>query len=185
MEFIETIKVNDKYFSQYIGKYELNHILENLSSQINNKYKDVVDNDHPLIIIGILNGAFMFLSDLVKMLDIQCEIHFIKVSSYIGTDSSGKVTDIIGLNTDISNKNVLIVEDIVDTGLTMLNIIKKFKSLNPKQIEICTLLHKTEKTVNPLELHYVGKEIKDKFVVGYGLDYNGQGRNINCIYSIL
>lgn len=185
MDLLETIEVQDKFFTQYIGKYELNSILQNLSTQINNKYKNIVNKNDPLIIIGILNGAFMFLSDLVKMLHIQCEIHFIKVSSYIGTDSSGKVTDIIGLNTDISDKNVLIVEDIVDTGLTMLNIIKKFKSLNPKNVEICTLLHKKEKTINKIQLDYVGKEIKDKFVVGYGLDYNGQGRNISCIYSIL
>ena len=101
------------------------------------------------------------------------------------TETSGKITDIIGLNKDVTNKNILIVEDIVDTGLTMINIIEKFKSLNPKNIEICTLLHKVEKTVNKVQLHYVGKVIKDKFVVGYGLDYNGQGRNLDCIYSII
>lgn len=185
MNLSETIEVQDKFFTQYIGKYELNSILQDLSRQINNKYKDIVNKNDPLIIIGILNGSFMFLTDLVKLLDIHCEIEFIKVSSYIGTETSGKITDIIGLNKDVTNKNILIVEDIVDTGLTMINIIEKFKSLNPKNIEICTLLHKVEKTVNKVQLHYVGKVIKDKFVVGYGLDYNGQGRNLDCIYSIV
>lgn len=185
MDFLETIEIQEKFFTQYIGKYEINSILQDLSRQINNKYKDIASKNDPLIIIGILNGSFMFLTDLVKLLDIPCEIEFVKVSSYIGTKTSGKITDIIGLNKDINNKNILIVEDIVDTGLTMINIIEKFKSLNPKNIEICTFLHKVDKTVNKMHLHYVGKVIKDKFVVGYGLDYNGQGRNLDCIYSIV
>ena len=185
MNFSETIEVQDKFFTQYIGKYELNSILQNLSTQINNKYKNIVNKNDPLIIIGILNGSFMFLTDLVKLLDVHCEIEFVKVSSYIGTETSGKITDIIGLSKDITNKNILIVEDIVDTGLTMINIVEQFKLLNPKNIEVCTLLHKIEKTINKTDLHYVGKVIKDKFVVGYGLDYNCQGRNLDCIYSII
>ena len=183
MNSIHTIKVKDKLFEYFIGENELNSILRKLYDDINNDYYSATSED-PLIIIGVLNGAFMFLSDIIKNLEIHCEVHFIKVSSYIGTESSGEVKKLIGLNEDISNKNVLIVEDIIDTGKSMVNLIKELNLLNPKNIDICTLLYKKSKCVEDLNIKYIGKEIEDKFVVGYGMDYDKQGRNIKCIYKL-
>ena len=183
MDFIHTIKVKDKLFEYFIGENELNSILRKLYDDINNDYYNATSED-PLIIIGVLNGAFMFLSDIIKNLEIHCEVHFIKVSSYIGTESSGEVKKLIGLNEDISNKKVLIIEDIIDTGKSMVNLIKELNLLKKKNIDICTLLYKKSKCVEDLNIKYIGKEIEDKFVVGYGMDYDKQGRNIKCIYKL-
>ena len=180
---MDYVKVHDKCFEQFIGEYELNAILNILTTTINQDYNNTTDDD-PLIIVGILNGSFMFLSDLVKKLNINCEVHFIKVSSYVGTETSGQITKLIGLNQDITNKRILIVEDIIDTGLTMVNILNEMKQLNPKDIEICTFLHKKIKCTEELNIKYIGKEIEDVFVIGYGLDYNKQGRNHKCVYAL-
>ena len=179
----QIIKVKDKYFDYFIGEYELNSLIDNLANKINEDYH-FVNESEPLIIVGILNGSFMFLSDIVKKLKISCEIHFIKVSSYIGTESTGKINKLIGLNVDLNNKNVLIIEDIIDTGKTMVNIIKELTLSNPKSVNICTFLYKKIKCKEDLDIKYIGKVIDDNFVVGYGLDYDGQGRNYNCLYKL-
>jgi hypoxanthine phosphoribosyltransferase len=185
MDFFNAIKIQDKIFEQYIGKYEINSIIDYIASNINANYIHSSSIEDPLIIIGILNGSFMFLSDLVKKLNIPCEIHFIKVSSYIRTKSSGDVTSILGLTRDIANHNVLIVEDIIDTGTTMVKLLQDLSLQKPKNIEICTFLYKKSKCVNELDIKYIGKEIEDKFVIGYGLDYNNIGRNHDTIYALI
>jgi len=184
MEFFNTVTLKDKSFEQYIGKYELYSIISGIAEKINHDYKNC-STHNPLIIIGVLNGSFMFLADLVKMLNIKCEIHFIKVSSYSGTKTTGKVTEILGLTRDITNQNVLIVEDIVDTGLTMRELYHQLSLKNPLTLDMCTLLYKKVNSKVDLNIKYVCKEIEDKFIIGYGLDYDNLGRNYDSIYSLI
>jgi hypoxanthine phosphoribosyltransferase len=184
MEFFDIVNVKDKFFEKYIGKYELNSIITGIADRLNHDYKNI-SNHNPLIIIGVLNGSFMFLADLVKMLNIKCEIHFIKVSSYSGTETTGKVTEILGLTRDITNQNVLIVEDIVDTGLTMRELYHQLSLKKPLTLDMCTLLYKKVNCKVDLNIKYVCKEIEDKFIIGYGLDYDNLGRNYDSIYSLI
>ena len=181
----KNINFNGKTFVPFMNVTEIEDILNKISRQINNHYKEKQTIEDPLIIVGILNGSFMFLADLVKHLNIHCEMHFVKVSSYEGTNTTGTITNIIGLNTDIKNKNVLIVEDIIDTGLTINNILKTLNKEEPNSLDICTLLFKKEKYVgDDIEIKFIGKEIRDDFVIGYGLDYNGAGRQLDQIYAL-
>lgn len=130
----------------------------------------------------MLNGAFMFMSDLMKHITIPCEITFVKLSSYNGIMSSGKVKEVIGLAEDIQGRTVIIVEDIVDTGLTMQQMIENIKLRNPKQIKTATFLQKPEALKCDIQTDYVAMSVPDKFIIGYGLDYNGYGRNLRDIY---
>lgn len=135
------------------------------------------------ILIGVLNGSFLFMADLLKEIDISCEVAFIKVTSYQGTASSGKIQEAFGLPTDLHDRNVILIEDIVDTGLTLSYIIEKVKAQQPASISVCSLLSKPSVIKAPIdELLYVGFEIPNEFVVGYGLDYDGLGRNLRDIY---
>ena len=176
MEFI-----HDKQFKSYISSSELSDITTNIAKNINKCYKT---SDKSPILIGVLNGSFIFLADLVKKLDFICEIDFIKVSSYIGTKSSGNITEIIGLTVDIKDRDVLIVEDIIDTGITMKQLTQQINDLNPKSLRICTLLFKEVNCKPALNIDFIGKIIPDKFVIGYGLDYNSLGRNLDSIYKL-
>jgi hypoxanthine phosphoribosyltransferase len=135
--------------------------------------------------IAILNGSFMFASDLFKQLHLDAELCFIKLASYKGMKSSGNVVTSIGLEEDLFGKDVIIVEDIVDSGKTLHNFLPRLMHQQPRSLKIATLLHKTEVTKYPLTLDYVGFEIPDKFVVGYGLDYDGLGRNLKEIYQLV
>lgn len=173
------IKIKDKEFVPFISAEEIDNRLKILGSQISLDFK----NDNP-IIIGVLNGAFMFMSDLAKYLNIPTEISFIKVASYLGTDSTGKVTDLIGLESNLTDRRVIIVEDIIDTGLSMSHLLKIVKAQNPKSVSVVTLLHKPDALKHDVIIDYTGFEIENKFVVGYGLDYDGQGRNIPAIYQL-
>ena len=177
--------IENKSFEPYIDKNELKNIVNITANNIYNYYKNIVSEEEPLIIIGVLNGSFIFLADLVKKLKLKCEIHFIKVSSYEGTETTGKITNILGLTRDITNQHVLIVEDIIDTGLTIVNLIKEFKTHHPKNLHICTLLFKKEKYTENIPIDFIGKTIPDKFVIGYGLDYNHFGRNLDIIYKLI
>ncbi|AFL83136.1 hypoxanthine phosphoribosyltransferase [Belliella baltica DSM 15883] len=173
------IKIKDKEFVPFISAEEIDIRLKALGAQISKDFK----NDNP-IIIGVLNGAFMFLSDLAKYLDIPTEISFMKVASYVGTDSKGEVTDLIGLESDLLNRRVIVVEDIIDTGLSMTHLLKTINTKNPKSVSVATLLYKPDALRYNVEVDYIGFEIENKFVVGYGLDYDGQGRNIPSIYQL-
>ena len=182
---VETVYIKNNSFSTYMTKDEIESLVKNVAENINEYYKDITDENNPLIILGVLNGSFMFLADLVKHIKLHCEIHFIKVSSYEGTESTGSITNIIGLNQNIFEKDVLIVEDIIDTGLTLNNLIDTLIKENPLSINACSMLWKTEK-YNGREINtkFIGKEIPNKFVIGYGLDYDNFGRNLPDIYTI-
>tara|TARA_Y100001970_G_C14237295_1_gene862608 strand:- start:15 stop:608 length:594 start_codon:yes stop_codon:yes gene_type:complete len=182
----DSIVIKNKTFIEYITKNEIEKIINNTSNNINEFYKNDVNETNPLIIIGVLNGAFMFLSDLVKKINLPCEIHFIKVSSYEGTESVGKITNILGLSRNINNLHVLIVEDIIDTGLTINNLISNLSIQNPKSLNTCALLWKkcNYKNEELYEALFIGKIIPDKFVIGYGLDYDKFGRNLDSIYVL-
>jgi len=135
------------------------------------------------VFIGVLNGSFLFMADLLKEIDIACEVGFIKVASYHGTESTGKIKEAFGLPEDLKDRDVILVEDIVDTGLTLKYILEKVHAQNPASVTVCSLLFKPAALKEPIEeLKYVGFEIPNEFVVGYGLDYDGLGRNLKDIY---
>lgn len=173
------IKVHDKSFETYLSAEVIENRIKEMAAIINKEY----EGRRPLF-IAILNGSFMFAADLFKHLSIEAELCFIKLASYKGMKSSGNVVTSIGLDDDLFGKEVIIVEDIVDTGKTLHNFLPKLLHQQPKSLKIATLLHKKEATVYPLALDYVGFEIPDKFVVGYGLDYDGLGRNLKEIYQL-
>jgi len=174
------IKVHDKSFETYLSEETIQHRINELAALINRDYSI----SKPLF-IAVLNGSFMFASDLFKQLTIDAELCFIKLASYKGLKSSGNVVTSIGLEDDIFGRDVIIVEDIVDTGKTLHNFLPKLIHQQPKSLKIITLLHKSEATEFPINLDYVGFEIPNKFVVGYGLDYNGLGRNLKEIYQLV
>jgi len=172
-------QIRDKQFVPYITSDKITERIKALAAQINEDYK----GKNPLL-IGVLNGAFMFVGELFKHLEIDCEITFIRVSSYHSTESSGQVKQIIGLKESIQGRPCIIVEDIVDTGLTMQEVLGQLASQKPDSLKIMTLLHKPEALKVPLKVDYVGFEIENRFVVGYGLDYDGLGRNLDGIYVL-
>ncbi|MGY6522477.1 MAG: hypoxanthine phosphoribosyltransferase [Mongoliitalea sp.] len=173
------ITIKDKEFQPFINADNIQERLFTLGTDITKDYLDKT----PLL-IGILNGSFMFLSDLVKYISCPIEVSFIRVASYHGTASTGEVKSIMGLNTDIKGRHVIIVEDIVDTGLSMKKILEELESMHPESISVVTLLLKPEALKYPIDCKYVGFEIPNKFVVGYGLDYDGLGRNLPEIYQL-
>ncbi len=173
------IRVHDKQFEPYLTANEITARIKALAGQLDKDYA----GKRPLF-IAILNGSFIFAADLFKELTIDAEICFIKLASYKGTKSSGQVITAIGLDTDLFGREVVIVEDIVDTGKTLSEFLPQLKHQQPASMKIAALLHKPEATEFPLQLDYVGFEIPNKFVVGYGLDYDGLGRNLKEIYQL-
>jgi len=174
------IKVHDKTFDIYLSEAEIQQRVKEIAETINKEYQ----GKRPLI-IAILNGSFMFAADLFKHLTIDTEISFIKLASYKGMKSTGNVVTSIGLDAELYGKDVIIIEDIVDTGKTLYNFLPKLKDHHPASLKIAALLHKPEATKFPLTLDYVGFSIQDKFVIGYGLDYDGRGRNLKEIYQVV
>ncbi|HEY6503996.1 MAG TPA: hypoxanthine phosphoribosyltransferase [Chitinophagaceae bacterium] len=174
------IRVHDKSFETYLSEETILQRVKELAAVISKDYK----GKRPLF-IAILNGSFMFASDLFKQLTIEAELCFIKLASYKGMKSSGNVVTSIGLEDDLFGKDVIIVEDIVDTGKTLHNFLPKLLHQQPASLKIAALLHKSEATEYPLEMHYTGFDIPNKFVVGYGLDYDGLGRNLKEIYQLI
>lgn len=173
------IQVKDKKFIPYINAEDIQRRIKELAMQINKDYK----GKNPLF-LGILNGSFIFASDLYKNIDIPSCISFIKLVSYKGTSSTGTVITSIGLEEDLTGKDIIIIEDIVDTGKTMTEFIPSLLKQNPNSVKICTLLFKPTALKHPLDIDYVGFSIPNKFVVGYGLDYDGFGRNYHEIFQI-
>jgi hypoxanthine phosphoribosyltransferase len=176
---MSVIKVHDKSFEIYLSEDRIQQRVKELAAAINKDY----EGRRPHF-VAILNGSFMFASDLFKHLTIEAELVFIKLASYKGMKSSGDVITSIGLDDDLFGKDVIIVEDIVDTGKTLHNFMPKLLHQQPKSLKIATLLHKSEATEYKLDLHYIGFDIPNKFVVGYGLDYDGLGRNLKEIYQL-
>lgn len=175
-----TIKVHDKTFDIYLPEAQIQEKIKALADQIN---KDYVGKK-PLF-IPILNGSFMFASDLFKYITIDAEISFIKLASYKGMKSSGNIITAIGLDQDLFGRDIIIVEDIVDTGKTLTEFLPQLQHQQPASLKIAALLHKPDAIKHPLAIDYLGFSIPNKFVVGYGLDYDGLGRNLKEIYQVV
>ena len=176
---MKTVKVLDKNFKLYIPHDKIQEHIAKVAAQINNdlKGKDV-------IFMGILNGSFMFASDLMKLINLPSQITFLKLASYQGTRSTGSVKRLIGLNEDISGKTVVVIEDIVDTGITLEQIQKQLLGYEPAEIKYATLLFKPNAYQGKILIDYVGIEIPNDFILGYGLDYDGFGRNLADLYVL-
>ncbi|MEO8961977.1 MAG: hypoxanthine phosphoribosyltransferase [Ginsengibacter sp.] len=172
------IKVHDKEFMPYILSEDIDKQVRRLAAEINRDYA----GKKPLF-IAILNGAFIFAADLFKYLQMEAEICFIKLASYKGVKSTGKVITAIGLDTELYGRDVIIIEDIVDTGKTLTQFLPQLEHQNPSSLKIVSLLHKPSASIFPIRIDYLGFTIPDKFVIGYGLDYDGLGRNIKEIYQ--
>lgn len=174
------IKVHDKHFIPYITSEEIEEQVERVAAEINKDYH----GKKPLF-IAILNGAFIFAADLFKKINVEAEICFIKLASYKGVKSTGKVITAIGLDAELYGRDVIIVEDIVDTGKTLSQFLPQLEHHHPSSLKIASLLHKPDAMVHPIKIDYLGFTIPNKFVLGYGLDYDGLGRNIKEIYQLV
>lgn len=177
---METIRIKDKQFKTFITEEQILKEVARVGEEIN---RDLADAN-PLF-VSVLNGSFMFTADLMKHVSVPCEISFVKLASYAGTSSTGKVKELVGLNDDITGRTIVIVEDIIDTGLTMERLIETLKARNPKEIRIATLLVKPDKLKVGLDINYIAMSIPNDFIVGYGLDYDGLGRNYRDIYTVI
>ncbi|MBC8464042.1 MAG: hypoxanthine phosphoribosyltransferase [Bacteroidetes bacterium] len=172
------IQLHDKIFEPYISEKEIQHIIDEMARKLE-ALKEV--NPHFIV---VLNGSFLFAADLLKKLSYDAEVSFIKLSSYEGTSTSGTVKEIIGLQANISGRTVVVLEDIVDTGITLEKIYTLLEKQKPKEIQIATLLFKPTAFQKDFPIHYIGKEIPNEFVVGYGLDYEELGRTLPQIYKL-
>jgi len=174
------VKIKDKTFQTSISAAEIKQRVKDLAERIN---RDMAGKN-PLF-LSVLNGAFMFTADLLRAITIPCEVSFVKLASYEGVTSTGKVQEVIGLNVDISGRTVVILEDIVDTGHTMRQMLDSLQTRNPASIHVCTLFVKPDKLEEEVDIDYAAFSIPNDFIVGYGLDYDQQGRNLPEIYTLV
>lgn len=174
------IQIHDKKFREYIPEYALNDKVLELADRINTDFAG-----KEVIFVGVLNGSFIFAADLFRRIKLKARITFIKLASYAGTSSSGEIRELIGWNEDLKGKSVIIIEDIVDTGVTLEHTVDNLIIRNVKEISIVTLLLKPEAYRKNIHIDYVGFEIPNDFVVGYGLDYDGEGRNLPSVYTLV
>lgn len=173
------IKLHNNYFKPYISKEKVDKTVKNLALQIAKDFKDEIP-----VFVGILNGSFMFAADFIRHYPTACEVSFVKLKSYDGTNSTGNVDELIGLNEDLTNRSVIILEDIVDTGGTLQKIYDIFKNQQIKTLKVATLFFKPDVFKKELPIDYIGLSIPDEFVVGFGMDYNNLGRNLSSIYKL-
>lgn len=176
---MDTIQIKDKQFAVSIKEEDILKEVARVADEIN---RDLAGKN-PLF-LSVLNGSFMFTADLMKRIAIPCEISFVKLASYQGVASTGAVKEVIGINEELAGRTIVIVEDIVDTGLTMQRLLETLGTRNPKEIHIATLLLKPDKLKVDLNIEYVAMRIPNDFIVGYGLDYDGLGRNYKDIYTV-
>lgn len=174
------IQIKDKKFEPYLSAKEIDKAVTAVAEKINKDFKG-----EKVLFLAILNGSFMFASDLLKKIDLECEISFVKVASYSGTSSTGKVKKLIGLMQSLEGRNVIVIEDIIDTGNTLDKLLPTLEAEEPKSLKLCSLLFKPEAFKADFDIHYIGKEIPNKFILGYGLDYDEMGRNLADIYQII
>lgn len=176
---MEKLKIKDLSFELFISESEIIDRLKVLAKEITTDFKG-----EDLVLVGVLNGSFIVMADLVRKIDLSVSCEFLRISSYSGVHSTGEVKSVLGLSADLKGKNVLIVEDIVDTGISMKYLLSELSKQNPKRLSVVTLLFKKDAFRFNYDLDYVGFEIPDKFVVGYGLDYDGLGRNLPNLYQL-
>jgi hypoxanthine phosphoribosyltransferase len=177
---MDTVQLNDKKFTPYLTVTQIDEQIKRVASELSKDY----EGKRPLF-IAILNGSFMFASDLFKELSIECEICFIKLASYKGTKSTGQVITSIGLDATLTDRHVIIIEDIVDTGKTLHEFLPQLINQQPASLKIAALLHKPEALAYPIKIDYLGFNVPNKFLLGYGLDYDGYGRNLKEIYKLI
>lgn len=177
---MNNIQIKDKVFTLSISEEQIQKAVKQVGESIN---KDLAGLD-PLFIC-VLNGAFMFAGDLMKVINIPCEITFVKLSSYEGLYTTGTVKEIIGLNESVVGRNVVVVEDIIDTGITMERILSSLKAKGAKSIHVSTFLQKPDALLRDIQIDYIAMKIPNDFIVGYGLDYDGYGRNLKEIYTVV
>jgi adenylate kinase len=177
---MKIIKLHDLYFKPFIKKEDISAIVKHLAQQVK---ADLPKEEIP-IFVGILNGCFLFAADFIREYNGNCEVSFVKLASYQGTSTSEKVKQLVGINEDLTGRTVVILEDIIDTGTTLQEIYDIFKNKNVKQLKVVTLFFKPDVFRKELPIDYIGKSIEDKFIVGYGLDYDGLGRNYPAIYQL-
>ena len=173
------IHLHDKTFEPFISSEEIDFAITNMAKQMDDDFFDEVP-----VFIGVLNGSFMVLSDLMKKYRGMCEVNFVRMASYEGTQSTGDVKQLIGLDQDLEGRTVVIVEDIFDTGNTVEELKANFKEKKVKHLKIATLFFKPEAYKKEIKIDYVGIRIPNKFIVGYGLDYDGLGRNLPDVYQL-
>jgi hypoxanthine phosphoribosyltransferase len=177
---MQKVKIHDKEFRVSITAGEIQKRITELGKQLSSD----MDGKKP-VFIAVLNGSFLFAADLLKNVTCECEITFVRVSSYAGTQSTGVVRNLVGLNEKIEDRNIIIVEDIVDTGDTVMYLMNELKKERPKEIRLASLLLKPEALKHSIHVDYTGFEVPNDFLVGYGLDYDGLGRNLNDIYTLI
>ena len=177
---MSVVRIKDKTFKTFIPESEIKAQVKRVAQQINEDMKD----KNPLL-LAVLNGSFIFAADLMRELTIPCEISFVKLASYQGTTSTGMVKEVLGINEDLTGRTVIIVEDIVESGLTMQRMIESLGTRNPESIHICTLLLKPQRLKVPLNIAYTVFSIPNDFILGYGLDYDQQGRQLRDIYTLV
>ena len=177
---MKEVRILDKKFRELISEQAIQKRVGEIALQIN---RDFIGSE--VIFVGILNGAFMFAADLFRKIDLTARITFVKMASYQGTSSTGTVRELIGWNEDLVNKNIVVIEDIVDTGATLERIVNELVIRNVAGIKIATMLLKPTAYTRDIPIDYIGFEIPNNFVVGYGLDYNGFGRNLSAVYTLV
>lgn len=177
---MKTIKLHNKHFQEFISAQEIDRIVSYMVEEVSN---DLEEKEIPLF-IGILNGSFLFASDFIRKFQRNCEVSFVKLASYQGLESTDVVNQLIGINEDLKGRTVIILEDIIDTGATLHKIYEIFRNKEVKELKIATLFFKPDVYKKELPINYIGKNIDDKFIVGYGLDYDGLGRNLPSIYQL-
>ena len=177
---MKEIRILDKDFRELLTGKVIQQRIEELAGQINN---DLTGKE--VVFLGILNGAFLFAADLIRRIDFPSRISFVKLASYQGTSSSGTIKELIGWNEDIKNKTIVVVEDIVDTGNTLERIVDELIIRKASEIKIAAMLFKPAAYTKSIPLDYIGFEIPNDFVVGYGLDYDGFGRNLSSVYTLI
>lgn len=177
---MKEVQILDKKFREYIPEHKIQERISEMATRINLDF-----SGKEIVFVGILNGAFMFASDLFRRIDAKAQITFIKLASYTGTNSSGTIKELIGWNDDLKNKSVIILEDIIDTGVTLEHTVNNLIIRNVREVKVAALLLKPAAYKKSILIDYVGFEIPNDFVVGYGLDYDGFGRNLPSVYKIV
>ncbi|MBR7066960.1 MAG: hypoxanthine phosphoribosyltransferase [Bacteroidales bacterium] len=176
------VRLKDKVFELSYPEADIQHDIDVVAAQIN---RDYAQAENPPLFLCMLNGAFMFAADLLKRIEFACEVQFVKFSSYQGTQSTGEVKQVIGLNSDVGGRQIIVVEDIVETGTTLTALCHELGRMGAGDVRIASLLLKPNCYKGSVEVQYVGRRIPDDFIVGYGLDYDGLGRNLANIYTLV